>query len=665
MRGVEAKDLYAYRFLSALKLSPEGRAAVVTLSRCDEKDNDYKKDLWLLDPEGKKAPRQLTSDGRMGAAIWEDETHILFNAARTEEEKEKAKEGEPVTPYYRLDLGGGEAVKAFDLPFAGNIARVVRPGLYLCSGLVDLNAPDLHLADEEGRKKYMEARKEEADYEVIDESPFWSNGVGMTNKKRNGLYLYDETASQARRLTPPEMEVSCLDLQGDRLYLAGRPLAATDDYRDSLYVCDLNTGEMMVLVEAKYGYSALALLDGHLLAAATDYAAYGINENPEFYDVDLMTGEMKKLTDMDVCLGNAVLTDCAYGAGRSLKKEGGRLYFLTTVRFHTELRSIGAKGDVKIHWDRDGLISDFDVAGETCLVTGQFGMKLNEVYRLAEGDLKPLTDWNKEAFKDVYVAEPVQLSLKSCGYDIDGWVLLPKDYDAAKTYPAVLDVHGGPKCAYGDGFFHEMQMWAGMGCFVFFCNPYGGEGRGNEFAFMRDKYGTTDYQNIMDFTDAVLAAYPQIDPERLCVTGGSYGGFMTNWIVTHTDRFCCGATQRSISNWVSMYGISDIGPVFTEDQCGGGLLDEEGLAKVWAHSPLKYAADCHTPLLFIHSDMDYRCPIAEGYQLYTTLVNKGVTCRMCVFHGETHELSRSGKPKHRIRRLKEITDWFIHYAKIS
>ena len=388
---------------------------------------------------------------------------------------------------------------------------------------------------------------------------------------------------------------------------------------------------------------------------------------PEPYvgTVDLMTGEMKKLTDMDVCLGNAVLTDCAYGAGRSLKKEGGRLYFLTTVRFHTELRSIGAKGDVKIHWDRDGLISDFDVAGETCLVTGQFGMKLNEVYRLAEGDLKPLTDWNKEAFKDVYVAEPVQLSLKSCGYDIDGWVLLPKDYDAAKTYPAVLDVHGGPKCAYGDGFFHEMQMWAGMGCFVFFCNPYGGEGRGNEFAFMRDKYGTTDYQNIMDFTDAVLAAYPQIDPERLCVTGGSYGGFMTNWIVTHTDRFCCGATQRSISNWVSMYGISDIGPVFTEDQCGGGLLDEEGLAKVWAHSPLKYAADCHTPLLFIHSDMDYRCPIAEGYQLYTTLVNKGVTCRMCVFHGETHELSRSGKPKHRIRRLKEITDWFIHYAKIS
>jgi dipeptidyl aminopeptidase/acylaminoacyl peptidase len=201
-----------------------------------------------------------------------------------------------------------------------------------------------------------------------------------------------------------------------------------------------------------------------------------------------------------------------------------------------------------------------------------------------------------------------------------------------------------------------MQLWANMGYFVFFCNPKGSDGRDNEFMDIRGHYGETDYQNLMDFTDAVLEKYPQINRQKVCVTGGSYGGFMTNWIIGHTDRFCCAASQRSISNWLSFYGVSDIGWFFVPDQCNGDIYRNP--MDLWDHSPLKYAANVKTPTLFIHSDEDYRCPLEQGLQMYTALMDRGVESRMCVFHGENHELSRSGKPKHRVRRLQEITDWF-------
>ena len=261
------------------------------------------------------------------------------------------------------------------------------------------------------------------------------------------------------------------------------------------------------------------------------------------------------------------------------------------------------------------------------------------------------------------MAKPQKITINSCCWDIDGWVLLPKDYDQSKSYPAILDIHGGPKTVFGEVFYHEMQAWANMGYFVFFCNPFGSDGKGNEFGDLRGKYGTIDYQNIMDFTDAVLAKYPAIDQKRVAVTGGSYGGYMTNWIIGHTNRFCCAATQRSISNWISFYGISDIGILFGQDQCAADIFTQEGVEKLWEHSPLKYIANMETPTLFIHSDEDFRCPIAEGYQLYTALLDKGVKTRMCVFHGENHELSRGGKPQHRLRRLNEITDWIVQYTK--
>ena len=263
-----------------------------------------------------------------------------------------------------------------------------------------------------------------------------------------------------------------------------------------------------------------------------------------------------------------------------------------------------------------------------------------------------VSSFNDRLLRGRYAAEPEVLNFERLGRPIHGFVLKPIDFDPAKKYPCILDIHGGPKTVYGPVYYHEMQYWAGKGYFVIFCNPQGSDGRG-EFMDIRGKYGSVDFDDIMAFTDEALAAYPQIDPEELFETGGSYGGFMTNWIVGHTDRFRACASQRSISNWFSFYGVSDIGPEFSEDEQASSPWNSP--EKFWAHSPMAYRAK--TPTLFIHSFEDYRCPIDQAYQMFTSLAVHGVETKIVAFRSENHELSRSGKPKHRIRRLKEISDW--------
>ena len=165
----------------------------------------------------------------------------------------------------------------------------------------------------------------------------------------------------------------------------------------------------------------------------------------------------------------------------------------------------------------------------------------------------------------------------------------------------------------------------------------------------------------MEAVDHVLSRYGFIDPERLGVTGGSYGGYMTNWIVTHTDRFRAAVTQRSISSWLSMFGCSDIGWTFGRWELEGvPWADEE---RYLAKSPLRYVADARTPTLIIHADKDYRCPREQAEQFFTALRFLGVSTELVRFPGENHDLSRSGKPKHREQRLNHIIRWFKKYFK--
>ncbi|MCM1992186.1 S9 family peptidase [Oceanirhabdus seepicola] len=273
------------------------------------------------------------------------------------------------------------------------------------------------------------------------------------------------------------------------------------------------------------------------------------------------------------------------------------------------------------------------------------------------------THINKWVMEERKISKLERISTESDpGIIVDGWVMKPVDFEEGKKYPAILNIHGGPKSAFGEVFFHEMQYWAGKGYVVFFCNLRGSNVKDNAYSDIRGKYGAVDYKDIMCFTDEVLKKCPYIDEKRLGVTGGSYGGYMTNWIIGHTDRFKAAVSQRSISNWISKFNTTDIGYYWVEDQ--NKATPWSDVNKLWDHSPVKYADKVKTPTLFIHADEDYRCYFAEGIQMFTALKYHNVESKFCIFKGENHELSRSGKPINRIGRLKEITEWFDLHLKV-
>ncbi|MCI6729146.1 MAG: S9 family peptidase [Clostridiales bacterium] len=663
MEPLQLNDFLNYRFLSQPKFAPGGARAAFAVANCNEEENAYESRLWLW--EG-GALRQLTDLGKEAQYLWEDETHILFPAVRSAAEKKRAEAKDQFTPFYRLDVTGGEALPAFTLPFAAGPVYRVTETLYVAVGLIDANHPDYYKLDKEGRAAVAKEYEENRDYEVLDEIPFWINGQGFVNKRRTALFLCNVATGEVSRVTEPLLSVDSVAVSGTDVYFTGESYTAKSREISALWKLDCLTGEARCLQETMpIRVHGLLTAGDRLLALGTDSKRHGLNENAFVYGVNPADGSLTLIRAEEENMYSSVGSDCRYGGGESCQARGREVFHLTTRWGNSHLYRLTPGGESLPVLTEDGSIDAFAVSpdSDTVLLVAMYGCRLQELYAydLASGALTQVSHFNDAPLAGKYVAQPQRLTLESGGWEIEGWVLLPRDFDPAKTYPAVLDIHGGPKTVYGPVFYHEMQLWANRGYFVLYCNPMGSDGRGNAFADIRGHYGETDYENIMDFTDVVLSKYPQIDKKRVAVTGGSYGGFMTNWIIGHTNRFACAASQRSISNWLSFYGVSDIGPMFATDQCDGDPFDTP--EKLWAHSPLRYAKNVVTPTLFIHSDEDHRCPMPEGMQMFTALTDRGVPARLCYFRGENHELSRSGKPKHRIRRLKEITDWIEKYTK--
>jgi dipeptidyl aminopeptidase/acylaminoacyl peptidase len=247
------------------------------------------------------------------------------------------------------------------------------------------------------------------------------------------------------------------------------------------------------------------------------------------------------------------------------------------------------------------------------------------------------------------------------GNELQGWILKPPDFDPEKKYPSILEIHGGPLTQYGNFFMHEFYFLAAQGYVVYFTNPRGGRGYGEEHArAIWRNWGKADYEDLMTWTDLV-AQKPFIDTQRMGVTGGSYGGYMTVWIIGHTNRFKAAVTQRCVSNFISMWGTSDFNWVFQQE-----INDKapfEDLMNFWDRSPIKYIGNAKTPTLVSHSEMDMRCPIEQGEQVFVALKRIGIDTEMIRFPEEFHGLSRTGRTDRRIIRLKHFVRWFDRYLK--
>lgn len=660
MEKLKLEDFTRYKFLSGITFSPNGKNCGFIMHQIQKDDNKYLSNIHIIDE--KKEVRRITSLNEERSFIWKDDRTILFPATRGEKDKERKGSKEIFTSFYEIHIDGGEAVKSFEVPLNVTSIKMMDKDNYLLTGIFDPEIGELYNLSKNEKADKLKSLKEQPSYQIIDEIPFWSNGDTYTNKKRNKLYRYNLSKDELTPITDDFTNVDYYSVDSDRKNV----VFLTSSFIDKM---SLTTQLNLYSVESdkyekispfkNFDYSYCDFIRDRIIFIGKEGKSFGINENPSIYTVELDGSNPTLLLSPDAGLYNSVGSDCRYGGSQSIKIHGDFLYYTTTNGPCSYINKLDLNGSSERLTSSEGSVDGFDIYKDKIYFIGLRNLKLQEIY---SHDNIVLTSFNTWVNNEISLSAPERLLVTSeDGTEIEGWVIKPVDYKVGESYPAILDIHGGPKTVYGEVFYHEMQYWANHGYFVFFCNPRGSDGYGNGFADIRGKYGSIDYDDIMCFTDVVLNEYKDIDKERIGVTGGSYGGFMTNWIIGHTSRFKAAASQRSISNWLSFFGTSDIGYFFADDQVGADpWTDAE---KMWDQSPLKYADKVTTPTLFIHSEEDYRCWIPEGMQMFTALKYHGVESRFIAFKGENHELSRSGKPKNRIKRLEEITEWFDRHLK--
>ncbi|CAM3190913.1 S9 family peptidase [Streptobacillus felis] len=657
MSKLDILTMNEFKYLSNIKSNKSEDKFLYILSKPNLDKNSYDKEIYMYDG------KEHTFLAKEGNFDFLEDNLIYFIAKRDEEEKKD----EINTNIYSLRLDkAGEAKKLFSFDFPVNSIYKISEDLYLLSVTYSLYNPEYYKLPKEEKEKYLKELKEKNFRQIVDEIPFWNDNGTYIDKKRTAIFKYIPSKNEIIPLTKLDGSIAYItsvDKENKKVLFIEEIFVNKSSMYNMLKEISLENDEIITLIDnnkyvistAKYGKNNIYLL-------ASDMKVLGINENSRMYKIDRNTKELTMYLGDDISYGNATGSDVRLGSNEYFKVnyETEEITFIATTEYMAELFKVN-NGKLETISNKLGSVDGYTTLNNELYVLGYLDSKLCEIYR--ESDLKQITRYNEEVMKDKYVANPISIDFNSNGDAIKGFVLLPENFDKNKKYPAILDIHGGPKTVYGTIYYHEMQVWANRGYVVMFTNPHGSSGRGDAFSDIRGKYGTIDYEDLMTFVDVVLEKYTNIDKNNLAVTGGSYGGFMTNWITSHTNRFKVAATQRSISNWISMYGVSDIGYYFSDDQNAAKLPNKVGFEKIWNHSPLKYVENVVTPTLIIHSDEDYRCPIDQGYQWLTALKDKGIESKMVVFKGESHGLSRGGKPKARIERLTEITEWIEKYTK--
>lgn len=655
---VVREDLFQFHFVSEVSLSPQKEWAAYVVNQADKDENCYHSSVWAVNRKTREN-RFLAGRGEAKSPLWLDGETLLFASGR-DQEKEKAKNA---TAYYKISVTGGEALPFMTVPV--KVEKLKRMGAgWLVMATADENEEQKDALKD--RKGEMLEAVEGEDYYIYEELPFWFNGKGIRSRKRCALYLFDQEKSELARITPKYLDTISFDISPD-----GTKVAYCGPVYDSLmpracglYLYDAKTGETKKLVEENlYHIDHVCFMGrGRIFYTGTTWEKVG--KHPRFYVFDLETGEARQLPYCDSSIGNGVGSDAKFGGGKSMAYCGEKdtLYLLQTLWGDCRLMAMDSEGALTEVTKTSGAVTGFDVSGDTIVMTAMRGQHLAEVYDLCphSGREEKLTGFNDEYLENHKISAPEAFRYDSKnGFEMEGYVIKPADYEPGRKYPAVLEIHGGPKTASGALFFHEYQCLASGGYFVIYCNPRGSDGRCEAFADITERFGKDDFEDILEFTDQALARYPDIDSCRIGVCGGSYGGFMCNWIVGHTDRYAAAVSQRSISNYLTKCLYTDIG--YYANRLQMGAYPWEDFHKVWAMSPLSGAVNAKTPLLLLQSDEDYRCWMGDAIQMFSAVKRQGTDARLVLFHGENHELSRSGRPDNRMTRLKELKAWFDKY----
>lgn len=630
-------------------------------------EDKYVSDLYLFDMKKKEIKKQLTFDKTVGMHEWLDSENMIIAKAIDKSDEEAREKGIPLVVFCKFNVNTGEYKELFK----------IHKGIYkLCCIdeerflFLASESPvrDSWLEEAEGDwDKYIEISERESRYFVADEVPFWTNDGGYCNKERGRVYYYEN--GELTCLTDDDISVFDISSYKDEYGLFyGVESGRMQRTEGKVYKIDYKTKKVEAIDESnKYIYTKVQPVDSfHVLLGRNDRALHGEYQN-EYIDIlDLRTGEFTRNNkNADIHFYDNVLTDVTYLSGWLNKitvTDKGMVYISTRGGSSGLYFSEFGNDNMIPLTVEEGKILDYFIDGDKIYMSAMRGLDGGEFYILdpKTGKEERISNFNTHLQDEFQFPEIEECNLvNSDGISIDGWVMKPVDFKKDKKYPAILFIHGGPGSAYGPVAMHEMFVMCKEGWGVIFCNPRGSEGKGGNFADIRTKWGTVDYRDFMEFTDTASEKNSWIDKERIGITGGSYGGIITNWIIGHTNRYKAAVSDRCVSNLMSDFSMSDIGFPCNKDTYGTTPWENPEL--LWNSSSLKYAPCIKTPVLFIHGVEDYRCTYDHALQAHSAITYFGGISKVFAFKGETHELCRSGSPQNRERRIVEMVKWFRKY----
>ncbi|MBA2392998.1 MAG: S9 family peptidase [Ktedonobacteraceae bacterium] len=674
-RLITIEDLYQMKFLSRPRISPDGQQVAYVVTRIDERKHEYRSAIWLSSIDGSAARSFSAESGHTSDPAWSpDGRWLAFVSDREGEipDKEAKNRGKGKPQIWLMPTDGGEA-RQLTFMEHGASSPVWSPDSkrLLISAAVG-SSPE----ETEDGKPLPQAR-------VIDRLWYRLDGVGYIYERRSHLFLQDINGSKPEQLTDGDWDNGEAAWSPDGTQIAFTSNHADDRWRlpgadvYTLTIADGKAGSLRRLTDESLACGSpswspdgktIAFLASYKLKSAGHTFLYSIAANAENQAATNLSlkfdGSCMDWTNSDI--GDEHLMPAPVWSA-----DGTALYIIASYHGASRIYVIpsqGADAEPATLTPGDVHVRDFsvDAAKSTFALLIGDATRPQEIFvrsASSSAEVHRITGANDELFNELSLVAPEYITYKGAdGWDIDGWVLKPDNFDASKKYPLIVEIHGGPQTQYGYGFFHEMQLLVAQGYVVLYTNPRGSCGYGYDFALaVQGAWGEKDSIDIMNGVDLLLQR-GYIDEKRLGVTGGSYGGFMTNWLIGHYDRFKVAITDRCVSNMATMFGASDVGWDLADDNLD--TTPWEDLDKYMHMSPLRYVANMHTPLLILHSEQDLRCNIEQAEQLFAALKYMGREVLFVRFEGQSHGLSRGGHPRLRLERLRHIKTWFEKYLEV-
>ncbi len=659
-RVITEKDLFAFKWIADPQISPDGSQVAYVQVTVDEKGDRYQTSIWSVSTNG-GVSRRITNGPADSSPRWSRDGKMLAFLRGGE------RDGKPLpAQVHVLRLDGGEPRAVTSL----------RRGVTSIDWSPVKNSIAFTVAtkpDDIGEEKKSEDHV--SDVRIINQAVYRANGTGYNDVERRGhLWVIDvadggEKPTQLTSGTFSEGDVEWSP-DGSKIYFTSERV--NEPYYDvrtnALYSVPASGGEMTKISSYDGGIGSFAISpDGGSVAfvGAIAHPVQSHTESDLFVASTQRGSQVRNLTasyDYEVLggVGGDQAAPRASRGPRPVWSADGKTILLTIANegMVNLSRVDVASGRVTPWTQGKHAIVTYDINGGKTVVLRSTPTMIGDLYAIAnDGAMTRLTNANEKLWSELTLTEPEEMWWTSFdGQRIEGWLQRPPDFDPSKKYPLILDIHGGPHSAYGYIFDHEFQWMAAKGYVVLYPNPRGSTTYGEKFAnIIQYHYPGDDYKDLMAGVDASLAK-GYIDPKRLAVTGGSGGGLLTNWVITQTDRFAAAVSQRDIADWSNFWYVADFTLFQPTWFKKAPWEDPEDFR---ARSPITYIERVKTPLMLILGEADWRTPtMSGGEMMFRALKYRHIPTVMVRFPDESHELSRSGKPWHRVERLQNIVNWF-------